>query len=58
MSFCWTPIRVPTASILMLEPDQSWSSFRWYAHGERGPVLVNERRPAEMNMGKRQTFTA
>jgi len=42
----------------MLEPDQSWSSFRWYAHGERGPVLVNERRPAEMNMGKRQTFTA
>jgi RNA-directed DNA polymerase len=31
------------------EPDQwAWSSFRWYAHGERGPVLVNEQRPAEM----------
>jgi len=51
--------RNPVRRGLVLKPDQrAWSSFRWYAHGERGPVLVNERRPAEMKMGKRQTFTA
>jgi putative transposase len=44
---------------LVLEPDQwAWSGFRWYAHGERGSVLVNEQRRAEMKMRKRQTFTA
>jgi hypothetical protein len=31
---------------LVLEPGQwRWSSFRHYAYGERGPVLVNEQRP-------------
>jgi putative transposase len=51
--------RNPVKRGLVLEPDQwAWSSFRWYAHGERGPVLVNERRPADMKMGKRQTFAA
>ena len=43
----------------VLEPYQwAWSSFRWYAHGERGPVLVNEQRPAELKMRERQTFAA
>jgi hypothetical protein len=42
---------------LGLEPEQwKWSSFRGYAHGERGPVLVNEQRPAEMKRRARQTF--
>jgi hypothetical protein len=51
--------RNPVKRGLVLEPDQwAWSSFRWYAHGERGAVLVNERRLAEMKMGKRRTFTA
>jgi hypothetical protein len=51
--------RNPVKRGLALEPDQwLWSSFRWYAHGERAPVLVNERRPEEMKMGRRQTFTA
>jgi putative transposase len=51
--------RNPVKRGLVLEPDQwAWSSFRWYASSERGPVLVNEHRPAEMKMGKRQTFTA
>ena len=50
--------RNPVKRGLALEPNQwAWSSFRWYAHGEPGPVLVNERRPAEMKMGPRQTFT-
>jgi putative transposase len=49
--------RNPVKRGLVLEPDQwPWSSFRWYAHGERGPVLVNEQRPAEMKMRERQTF--
>jgi len=35
--------RNPVKRGLVLEPDQwAWSSFRWYAHGERGLVLVNE----------------
>jgi len=49
----------PVKRCLVLEPDQwAGSSFQWYAHGERGAVLVNEQRPEEMKMGKRQTFTA
>jgi hypothetical protein len=32
--------------------------FRWYAHGEGGPAVVKERRPAEMKIGTRQTYTA
>ena len=51
--------RNPVKRGLVLEPDQwAWSSFRRYARGERGPVLVNERHPVEMKMGKRQSFTA
>jgi REP element-mobilizing transposase RayT len=29
-----------------------WSSFRHYAYGERGPVLVNETRKAELHIRK------
>ena len=51
--------RNPVKRGLVLEPDQwAWSSFRCYAHGERGPVLVNERRRAEMKMRNRETFVA
>jgi putative transposase len=51
--------RNPVKRGLALESDQwAWSSFRWYAHGERGAVPVNEQRPAEMKRGTRQTFTA
>ena len=36
----------PVMRGLVLEPGQwRWSSFRHYAYGERGPVLVNEQRP-------------
>ena len=49
--------RNPVKRGLVLDPDQSaWSSFRWYALGERGPVLVNEQRPAELKMWDGQTF--
>jgi hypothetical protein len=49
----------PVKRGLVLEPDQwLWSSFRWYVHGERGPVLVNERRPVELKMRERQTSPA
>jgi putative transposase len=51
--------RNPVKRGLVLEPDQwAWSSFRCYALGERGPVLVNEERPAEMKLRERQTFPA
>jgi putative transposase len=51
--------RNPVKRGLVLDPDHwVWSSFRCYAHGERGPVLVNEQRPAEMKKCKRQTFPA
>jgi putative transposase len=51
--------RNPVKRGLVLEPEQwAWSSYRWYALGERGPVLVNEQRPAEMKMRERQTFPA
>jgi hypothetical protein len=51
--------RNPVKRRLVLEPDQwLWSSFRGYAHGERGPVLVNEQRPVELKMRERQTFPA
>ena len=49
--------RNPVKRGLALEPDQwEWSSFRWYALGERGPVLVNEQRPAELKKCERQIF--
>ena len=51
--------RNPVKRGLVLEPDQwPWSSYPWYALGERGPVLVNEQRPAETKTRERQTFTA
>ena len=47
----------PVKRGLVLEPDQwAWSSFRWYAYGERGPVLVNEQRPAYLKLRARQSF--
>jgi hypothetical protein len=37
----------------VLEPDQwTWSSYRHYAYGEAGPVLVNEPRTTEMRVKK------
>jgi len=51
--------RNPVCRGLVIEPDQwVWSSFRWYALGERGPVLVNKQLPAEMRLSVRQTFGA
>ena len=36
----------PVKRGLVLEPGQwRWSSYRYYAHGEAGPVLVNEQKP-------------
>ena len=43
--------RNPVARGLVLEPQQwAWTSFRHYADGERGPVLVNEQRRAELHV--------
>jgi putative transposase len=43
--------RNPVARGLVLEPEQwHWSSYRHYAAGERGPVLVNESQKAEMQV--------
>ena len=43
--------RNPVARGLALEPEQwAWSSYRHYATGERGPVLVNEAQKAEMRV--------
>jgi putative transposase len=40
--------RNPVRRGLVLEPEHwAWSSFRCYALGERGPVLVNEQRRTE-----------
>jgi len=51
--------RNPVKRGLVLEPDQwGWSSSRWYAHGERGAVLVNEQRRVELKLCARQTFAA
>src|SRR5438094_6257747 len=36
----------PVKRGVVLQPEQwRWSSFRYYAYAERGPVLVNEQRP-------------
>jgi putative transposase len=41
--------RNPVKRGLVLEPAQwSWSSFRHYAYGEAGPVLVDEQQPAKL----------
>ena len=45
--------RNPVQRGLVLEPQQwLWSSFRHYAYGERGSVLVNETRKAELRIRK------
>jgi putative transposase len=45
--------RNPVQRGLVLEPeDWLWSSFRHYAYGEPGPVLVNETRKAELQIRK------
>ena len=49
----------PVKRGLVLEPGQwKWSSYRHYAYGERGPVLVDEKIPVEMKLlGKALTQT-
>jgi len=43
--------RNPVKRGLVLAPEQwRWSSFRNYAYGEPGPVLVNEQQKAEMKI--------
>jgi putative transposase len=43
--------RNPVKRGLVLEPDQRrWSSFRYYAYGEVGPVLVNEQKEAALKV--------
>jgi putative transposase len=45
--------RNPVQRGLVLKPDEwLWSSFRHYAYGERGPVLVNETQRAELSIRK------
>jgi putative transposase len=45
--------RNPVQRGLALRPEQwRWSSFRHYAYGEAGPVLVNEARTAELQSRK------
>ena len=45
--------RNPVRRRLVLEPQQwPWSSFRDYAGGQQGPVLVNEPRTAELRLRK------
>ena len=49
--------RNPVRRGLVLEPEQwTWSSFRAYAYDERDPVLVNERRRAELKFCPPQSF--
>jgi REP element-mobilizing transposase RayT len=43
----------PVRRGLVLKPEEwLWSSFRHYACGERGPVLVNETQKAELHIRK------
>jgi len=45
--------RNPVKRGLVLEPQRwVWSSFRHYADGERGAVLVNEAQKAELRVSK------
>ncbi len=45
--------RNPVKRGLAGKPEQwTWSSFRHYAEGESGPVLVNETQKAELRMRK------
>ncbi len=51
--------RNPVRRGLVLEAEQwGWSSVRWYAYGENGPVLVNEKQAVELKSCARQSFTA
>jgi len=43
--------RNPVVRGLVLAPEEwNWSSYRHYALGEQGPVLVNEAQKAEMQV--------
>jgi putative transposase len=43
--------RNPVKRGLVLDPGQwPWSSFRYYAYGECGEILINEQQPAEMRV--------
>jgi putative transposase len=45
--------RNPVRRGLVLEPQQwNWSSYRHYAEGERGIVLINEKQKAELRVRK------
>lgn len=45
--------RNPVKRGLVVAPEQwVWSSYRHYAYSEAGPVLVNERRKADMRVRK------
>jgi hypothetical protein len=45
--------RNPVQRGLVLEPEEwLWSSFRHYAYGERGTVLVDESRKAQLHIRK------
>ena len=49
----------PVKRGLVLEPEQwRWSSFRFYTYGERGPVLVNEQKPAALKLRGRAAAVA
>jgi putative transposase len=49
----------PVKRGLVLEPEQwEWSSFRFYTYGENGPVLVNEQRPAKLQLRGRAAAIA
>jgi putative transposase len=52
--------RNPVQRGLVKDPQEwRWSSFRHYAFGERGPVLVNEQRPAVLKItAKRRSEAA
>jgi putative transposase len=45
--------RNPVQRRLVLRPEEwLWSSFRHYAYGEPGPILVNETQKAELHIRK------
>jgi len=45
--------RNPVQRGSVLKPEEwSWGSFRHYAHGESGPVLVNQTQKAELHIRK------
>jgi hypothetical protein len=49
--------RNPVKRGMVLEPDQwPWSSFRYCACGERGGVLVNEQRRAQLRVREPEKF--